>query len=104
MSVMQMLLEEGKFIHYICSNRIMQSDGSFKEDETGREARKRRILFGKWFKEYDCHEEYAHDVFHVGEGTELENYMGFVYKKNNTLLEGYREEIVPFINELDSDK
>ncbi|MEX2484768.1 MAG: hypothetical protein WED10_09415 [Brumimicrobium sp.] len=99
-----MLLEENKFIHYICSNRIIKPDGTYIEDETGREARKRRILFGKWFKEYEFYEEYTKEDFHVGKGTELENYMGFVFKNENPKIDGYREDIVPFINQLDIDK
>ncbi len=82
----------------------MNPDGTYTEDVTGREARKRRILFGKWFNEYECNEEYVNDIFHVGKNTEFESYMGFVYKRHNPKIEAYREEIVPFINELDNDK
>jgi hypothetical protein len=103
-SIIAECLDEGKFIQYICSSRHMLDDGTYVEDMTGKIARQRRILFGMWYKMYDCSDLYVKDDFHLGKGTELECYTGFIYRIDNPRIEGYRETIIPFILNIETDK
>lgn len=82
----------------------MMDDGTYIEDKTGKIARQRRILFGRWFKMYDCFKIYRKDDFLLGEGTPFECYTGFIYRLDNIRIDGYNETIIPFILNVDDNK